>query len=40
MTIYGVLHQKRDVDRLYVKIKEAGRGLISVEQCVREEENS
>ena len=27
-------------DRLYVKRKEGGRGLISVERCIREEENS
>ena len=29
-----------DVDRLYVKRKVGGRGLISVERCIREEENS
>ncbi|XP_047488218.1 uncharacterized protein LOC125038695 [Penaeus chinensis] len=29
-----------DVDRLYIKRKEGGRGLISVEQCVKGEENS
>ena len=40
MTMYGGLHQKSDVDRLYVKRKEGGRGLISVERCIREEENS
>ena len=40
MTMYGGLHPKSDVDRLYVKRKEEGRGLISVEQCIREEENS
>ena len=39
MTMYGGLHQKSDVDRLYVKRKEGGRGLISVERCIREEEN-
>ena len=31
-TIYGVLHPKSDVDRLY--IREGGRGLISIEDCV------
>ena len=31
MTMYGGLHRKSDVDRLYVKRKEGGRGLISVE---------
>ena len=40
MTIFGGLHPKSDVDRLYVKRKEGGRGFISVEQCIREEENS
>ena len=39
MTMYGGLYEKSDVDRLHVK-KEGGRGLISVEQCIREEENS
>ena len=40
MTMYGALHPESDVDRLYVKRKEGGTGLIDVEQCVREEENS
>ena len=40
MTMYGGLHPKSDVDRLYVKRKEGGKGLISVERCIREEENS
>ena len=40
MMIFGGLHPKSDVDRLYVKRKEGGRGFISVEQCIREEENS
>ena len=40
MTIYGRLHPKSDVDRFYVKRKEGGRGLISVERCFRKEENS
>ena len=40
MTMYGGLHPKSDVDKLYVKGKEGGRGLISVEQCIREEESS
>ena len=31
---------KSDVDRLYIKRKEADRGLMSVEHCVREEGNS
>ena len=37
MTMYGGLHPTSDVDRLYVKRKEGGRGLISVERCIREE---
>ena len=40
MTLYGGLHPKNDIGRLYVKRKKGGRGLISVEQCIREEENS
>ena len=40
MTMYGTLHPKSDVDRLYMKKKEGGRGLIGMELCVREEENS
>ena len=38
--MYGVLHPKSDVDRLYVKRKERGRSLMSVERCVKEDENS
>ena len=33
-TIYGALHPKSDVDRLYISRKEGGRGLISIEDCV------
>ena len=33
-TIYGALHPKSDVDRLYIPRKEGGRGLISLEDCV------
>ena len=40
MTMYGVLHPKSDVDRLYINTQEAGRGLMSVEWYVREDENS
>ena len=39
MKMYGVLHPKSDVDRLYIKRKKGGRGLMRVERCVREEEN-
>ena len=33
-TIYGALHPKSDVDRLYMPRKEGGRGLIFIEDCV------
>ena len=32
------LHIRSNVDRLYIKRKEGGRGLMSVEECVRAEE--
>ena len=32
-TIYGTLHPKSDVDRLYIPRKEGRRGLISIEDC-------
>ena len=32
--IYEALHPKSDVDRLYITRKEAGRGLVSIEDCV------
>ena len=32
--IYGALHPKSDIDRLYIPRKEGGRGLISIEGCV------
>ena len=40
MTTAGMFHQKGDVDRLYLMRKEGGRGMISVEDCVRMEENN
>ena len=33
-TIYGSLHLKSDVDRLYKPRKQGGRGLTSIEDCV------
>ena len=33
-TIYGALHPKSDLDRLYKPRKEGGIGLISIEDCV------
>ena len=38
--MYGVLHPKSDIDRLYLKRKHGGRGLISIELCVRLQENN
>ena len=32
--IYGALHPKSDIVRLYIPRKEGGRGLISIEDCV------
>ena len=40
ITMYGAFHPKSDLDRLYIKRKEGGRGLMSVERCAREEQNS
>ena len=40
LTMYGAFHPKSDADRLYVKRREGGRGLISIESCVRSEENN
>ena len=34
VSIYGALHPKSHVDRLYIPRKEGGRGLISIEDCV------
>ena len=35
MTMYEALHPKSNVDRLYIKWKEGGRGLVRVERCIR-----
>ena len=40
LPVYGAMHPKGDVDRLYTKRKEGGRGLSSIEDLVRGEENS
>ena len=40
LTMYGALHPRSDVDRLYVKRKEGGRGLINIEDCVNSEKNN
>ena len=38
LTIFGVFHKKGSVGRLYMKRNDGGRGLISVTDCVKEEE--
>lgn len=38
--MYVTLHPRGNVNRLYLHRKEGGRGLISVEDCVRLEELS
>ena len=40
MTLYGALHPKRDVDRVYVARQKGGRGLICCQMCVKFEENN
>ena len=37
LTMFGAFHMRSSVDRLYMKRKEGGRGLISVRECVRAE---
>ena len=38
--MYAALHPKSDIDQLYLKRKHGGRGLISIETCVRSEEKN
>ena len=38
LTMKGAFHMNSSVDRLYMKRQVGGRGLISVEECVRAEE--
>ena len=40
LTMNEEFNPKSDVSRLYVSRKEGGRGLTSVESCIRAEENS
>ena len=40
LTMYGAMHPKSDVDRLYITRKEGGRGLSSIKYSVKGEENS
>ena len=39
MTMYGALHTKSDIHRLYLQRDNGGRGLISCEGCISAEEN-
>ena len=40
MTLYGALHPKSDVDRVYIARQKGGRRLSSCEMCVKAEENN
>ena len=40
LTMYEALHPKIDIDRLYLKRKHGGRGLFSIEMCVRLKDNN
>ena len=40
MTLHRALHQQADIDRLYFKRSEEGRGLTSVEVSVKSEINN
>ena len=40
LRMYGALHPKSDINRLYLKRKHGGRGLICIETRVRSEENN
>jgi len=38
--MHGIFHKRGNVDRLYLKRNEGGRGLMSVVDCVRAEEQN
>ena len=40
MAMYGALHPKSDVNRIYLSRARGARGLISYEKCIRTEENN
>ena len=40
LTIHRTMHPQSDTDRLYMRRREGGRGLMSVEDCVSAETNS
>ena len=40
MTMHGMLHLKKDVDRVHLNREMGGKGLISCEGCIRMAENN
>ena len=40
LTMYGAHHPQADIDRLHLRRADGGRGLISIEDCVRIEQES
>ncbi|GAB1602755.1 hypothetical protein Ahia01_000555500, partial [Argonauta hians] len=40
LTMNGAFHVRSSVERLYMKRKDGGRGLMNVQECVRTEEIS
>jgi hypothetical protein len=36
LTMRKILHPKADIDRLYVKRKEGGRGLVQIEAALKQ----
>ena len=40
LTMYGALHPKSDVHRLYLTRKNRGRRLIGIEKCIKRERNN
>ena len=39
LTLHGALHPRSNTDRLYLPRAEGGRGLISFEECIGQEEH-
>ena len=37
--IYGMMHPKSDIDRLYIPRSKGGTGLVSCEMCIKTENN-
>ena len=40
MTMYGALHLKSDVERIYVQRDKGGREVVRCENCIRSKENN